>query len=127
MDFMAAGLGLFQMGSGITGAGYQKDLDRARVELEYKSDLEDIRRREFDQQTIQGTAKAFSESAGVLHSQGSSAQGFLNTMASQFMKEINFMKNFAEESRRLGNQSASLRHRAGVMGALTEGAKTMSA
>jgi hypothetical protein len=125
MNFMAMGLGLFQMGSGIAGAGYQKDLDRDQVELEYQSDLEDIRRREFDQQSVQGTAKAFSENAGVLHSGGSSAQGFLNTMAEQFTREINFMKNFAREARSLGYKQASLKHRTGVMGALTSGMKTM--
>lgn len=126
MDFMSMGLGLFQMGSGIAGAGYQKDIDRDLVELAYKSDQEDIRRREFDQQGTQGIAKAFSENAGVLHSGGSTAQGFLNTMAEQFTREINFMKKFAEESRYLGRKQASLKHRSGVMGALTSGMKTMS-
>ncbi len=125
MNFMAMGLGLFQMGTGIAGAGYQKGLDKDQVELEYQSDLEDIRRREFDQQSIQGTAKAFSENAGVLHSGGSSAQGFLSTMAEQFTREINFMKQFAQEARYLGRKQASLKHRAGVMSALTSGFKTM--
>lgn len=115
------------MGAGISGANDQKDIDKDRVELEFLSDLEDIRRREFEQQSIQGTAKAFSENAGVLHSGGSTAQGFLNTMATQFSKEIKFMRDYAYEARSLGNRAATLKHRAGIMNSLSEGVNSMGA
>jgi len=126
MEFMSKALGMFQMGTGIVGAGYQKDIDDDRVELEYKSNLEDIRRKKFEHQTIQGTAKAFSENSGVLHSGGSTAQGFLDTMADQFAREIDFMRNFAMESRKLGHDASGLRRNASVLGSISRGIGAMS-
>lgn len=120
---MSAGLamGLFTAGMSIWGAGKQAAHEKDIADLEYKSDLEDIRRRDFEQQQIKGQAKAFSEASGVLHSGGSTAQGYLNTMESQFKRELEFMKKYAEESRRLGYEGASLRKTANVFDALGAG------
>ena len=114
-------LGLFSTGMKLFGVGAQSKHDKERVELEYQSDLEDIRRREFEQTQIRGTAKAYSEASGVLHSGGSSAQGYLDTMDYQFKKEIDFMKTYAEEARRLGREGASLRKTAGILNAFSSG------
>lgn len=114
-------LGLFSTGIKLFGAGEQSRHDKAMVELQYKSDLEDIRRREFEQQQIRGTGKAYSEAAGVLHSGGSSAQGYLNTMDYQFKKEIDFMKSYAEEARKLGRDAAALRKTSNVLDAFSMG------
>lgn len=114
-------LGLFTTGVKLFGAGEQSKHEKEMIELEYKSDLEDIRRREFEQQQIRGTAKALSEASGVLHSGGSSAQGYLDTMDFQFKKEIDFMKAYAEEARRLGREGVSLRKTANILGAFSSG------
>jgi hypothetical protein len=120
---MSAGLalGLFSTGMKLFGAGEQSKADKARIELEYKSDLEDIRRRQFEQQQIRGTGKAYTEAAGVLHSGGSSAQGYLDTMDYQFKKELDFMKSYAEEARRLGRKQSSIDKTSNILSAFSSG------
>lgn len=124
MEYAAIALGFMKGFGGIWGANKQKDVDKAQVELAYKDNLEKIRRREFTQEQTKGAAKAFSEASGVLHSGGSTAQGVLDTMAGEFKKEIDWMTKFATEARRIGHKTASVRHQANVLGAITGGAQT---
>ena len=124
MGWLAAAIGLVSVGFGISGAGQQKDVDEQQAELAYKDNLEKIRRRKFEQRQTQGAAKAFSEASGVLHSGGSSAQGVLDTMARVFTSELDWMKKFASEARRLGHKTASVRHQTNIMGSISGGIQT---
>lgn len=126
MEWVAIGMGILNFGAGLFGSGKQKKVDKAAAELTYRSNMEDIRRREFEQEQIKGTAKAFSENAGVLHSGGSSAQQFLDTMANEFTKEIRFMREYATQARVLGLKEASLRAQTGAFNALSGGLQTYS-
>lgn len=124
MEWIAAAIGIADAAFGIFGSKDQKKLDQQRVQLGYEDNLEKIRRREFDQNTIQGAAKAFSENSGVLHTEGSTAQGFLDTMASEFEKEISWMQKYADEARRLGMEGASVDYHANILNSVTGGLKT---
>jgi hypothetical protein len=120
---MSAGLalGLFSAGVGFMGAKRQGDFDKEVVDLEYKSDMEDIRRKQFEQEQILGITKAFSQNAGVLHSGGSTAQGYVSTMESEFTKELKFMRSYAEEARRLGKESAEMRELTNILNSFSSG------
>lgn len=124
MEWIAIALGLGQAIGGIWGAGKQKDVDKQQSELAYLDNLEKIRRRKFQQEQTQGTAKAFSEVAGVLHTGGSTAQGVLDTMASEFKKELDWMQKFANEARRLGIKTADVRAQTNIFRAITSGLQT---
>ncbi|MCK4897658.1 MAG: hypothetical protein KAS38_02685 [Anaerolineales bacterium] len=124
MEYAAIALGFAQAWGGIWGAGKQKDVDKAQVELAYKDNLEKIRRREFEQEQTKGAAKAFSETAGVLHSGGSTAQGVLDTMAREFKTELDWMVKFGTEARRIGHKAASVRAKTSIFSSLTGGAQT---
>lgn len=124
MSFNLA-FGLFKTGVGLAGAGLQADHEKELTELSYESDQEDIRRREFEQDTIKGAAKAMSENAGVLHTSGSTAQGYLDTMEYQFGKELQFMKDYAERARQLGHDATGLRKMSNIFDSLAGGASTM--
>lgn len=124
MEFVALALGLGQAGFGIWGAGRQKDVDKQSAELSYLDNLEKIRRREFEQEQTKGAAKALSETAGVLHTGGSTAQGVLDVMASEFKKELDWMEKFAKEARRLGIKTADVRAQTGIMRSITGGIQT---
>ena len=123
---LAIGMGILNFGAGLFGSSKQKKIDRAAAELTFSSNKEDIRRREFEQEQIKGTAKAFSENAGVLHTYGSTGQEFLDTMAREFTKEITFMKEYADTARKLGLKEASLRAQTGAFNALSGGIQTYS-
>lgn len=124
MEFVAGALGLTQAFLGYQGAGRQKGVDRAQTELSFLDNLEKIRRRKFEQEQVQGTALAFSEASGVRHTGGSTAQGFLDTMAGEFKKEIDWMQKFAKEARKLGHERASVAYQTNVTRALTGGIQT---
>ena len=124
MGWLAAAIGLVGAGFGILGAKQQKDVDKDQVELSYQDNLEKIRRRKFQQEQTKGTAKAATEAAGVLHSGGSTAQGVLDTMAREFKSEISWMDKFANEARRIGHKTASVRHRTNILGSITGGVQT---
>jgi hypothetical protein len=124
MGWVAAAIGIAQAGFGIVGAGKQKDVDQAQAELAYRDNLEKIRRRRFTQEQVKGTAKAFSEHTGVLHTFGSSAQGYLDTMAREFKLELDWMRRFAEEARKIGYARASAAHGANVLGSISSGVST---
>jgi len=121
MGWIAAAIGIGSAISGLIGSGKQKEVDKAQTELSYLDNLEKIRRRKFEQEQTQGAALAFSEASGVRHTGGSTAQGFLDTMAGEFKKEIDWMQKFAEEARRLGHKGASARAYAGNIQAITGG------
>ncbi len=127
MEFVAGALGFTQAFLQIGEAGRQKTVDKAQTELSYLDNLEKIRRRKFEQEQTQGTALAFSEASGVRHTGGSTAQGFLDTMAGEFKKELDWMQKFADEARRLGHKRASVAHRTNVAGAITGGIQTGAA
>lgn len=126
MEWVAIGMGIASFASGLFGSSKQKKIDKAAAELTYRSNLEEIRRREFEQEQIKGTAKAFSEASGVEHTFGSSAQEFLDTMAFEFGREISFMRQYAEQARKLGLKEASLRAQTGAFNALSGGLQTYS-
>lgn len=112
---MAIGGGLFKFDM----AGKQKETDRKRVQLSYEDNLEKIRRREFTQEQVKGEAQAYSQAAGVRHTTGSSAQGYLDTMSLEFKRELDWMKDYARRAKQLGMDQASISHKTNVFGALT--------
>jgi len=124
MEFVAIALGLAQAIGGIWGAGRQKKADKQSTELAYLDNLEKIRRREFEQEQTKGAAKAFSETAGVLHVGGSTAQGVLDTMASEFKKELDWMERFAKEARRIGIKVADVQAQTSTYRSVTGGVQT---
>lgn len=126
MEMFALAFGIGKAVAGLWGSSRQKKAEKAQAELSYRSNLEDIRRREFDQMQTKGKAKAFSENAGVLHSGGSTAQQFLDTMASEFDKEISFMRQYAEQAKSLGMKQAQLNAQMGAFNAVAGGFETYS-
>lgn len=124
MEWVAVAMGIASFASGLFGSSKQKKIDKAAAELTWKSNMEEIRRREFEQGQIKGATKAFSENAGVLHSGGSTAQGYLNTMADEFRKEITWMREYANTARSLGLKEAQLRAQTGAFNALSSGVQT---
>ncbi len=126
MEWVAAAIGVGKAVAGIFGAKKQEKLEKERAQLGYEDNLEKIRRREFQQQTTQGAAQAFSQNAGVLHSGGSTAQGFLDTMSSEFKKELDWMKKYAKRAHDLGVKSAGVNFSTNVMNSITGGIQTGS-
>ena len=124
MEYVAVALGIGQAIGGLWGAGKQKEADKAQVQLAYEDNLEKIRRRSFEIEQTKGAAKAATENAGVLHSGGSTAQGVLDTMAREFKIELSWMKKFATEARRIGLETARVRAKTNMFGAITGGAQT---
>lgn len=127
MGWVAAAIGIGQAALGIFGAKKQKAVDVGQVELQYRDNLEKIRRRKFQQEQVKGAAKAGTEATGVLHAAGSSAQGYLDTMAREFSLELDWMRRFADEARRLGYKGASAAHTTNVLRSLAAGIQTGSA
>ena len=121
MGAAAIAVGVFTAGAGIWGASKQEQLDEDRVELSYKDNLEKIRRRAFTQEQVRGQAKARSENAGVRHTAGSTPRGYVDVMTSEFKKELDWMKKFAKEARRLGMEGAHLKATAAKMNAIKSG------
>lgn len=124
MGYVSAAIGIGSAILGIGGANRQKGVDKQQVELAYADNLEKIRRREFTQEQTMGTAVAFGENAGVLRSGGSTAQATLDVMASEFKKELDWMKQYAQRAKQLGIKSANVRGRTNMLGAITGGAQT---
>lgn len=126
MLFASVAAGLFSTGAGLFGASGQRGADKEQVDLAYKDNLEKIRRREFEQEQTFGQAQAFSQNAGVRHTGGSTAQGFLDTMSFEFKKELDWMKEFANKSRSSGMDRANINYSTNVMGAIKGGLSTGS-
>lgn len=124
MGALAIFAGVVTAGAGHKGAGEQLDIDRSMVELSYRDNLEKIRRRGFTQEKTKGRAKAFSENAGVLHSGGSTAQGYLDTLSNEFRAELNWMKDYAKAAKSLGLEKAGVDYDANRMAALQAGMNT---
>jgi hypothetical protein len=124
MEYVAAALGIAKAVGGLWGAGKQKEVDKAQVQLAYEDNLEKIRRRRFEQRQVEGAAKAFSETAGVTHHGGSTAQGVLDTMAREFKFEIDWMREFGERAREVGLEAARVRAKTSMFGAVTGGITT---
>ena len=124
MGWVAAAIGIFSAGAGIFGAKKQKKVDKAQAELQYQDNLEKIRRRKFGQEATFGMGTAFSQASGVLHTRGSSAQGYLDTMAREFRLELDWMRKFADEARRLGYKGASAAYTTNVLQSITSGIQT---
>jgi len=121
MGWAALAIGLFTTGAGIFGANKQESVDKDRAQLGYEDNLEKIRRREFAQEQTLGKTKMLTEASGVRHSGGSTAQGYLDTMANEFSKELSWMKDYARQARGLGMKSASVTASANRFGALQSG------
>jgi len=124
MEYVAIALGIGKALDGLFGAKKQKEVDKEQVELAWRDNMEKVRRRKFEQEQTQGAAKALSETAGVLHSGGSTAQGVLDTMAREFKSELDWMTKFATEARRIGHKRASVAHQTNVLGSITGGIQT---
>ncbi len=124
MEYVAIALGIGKALGGLFGASKQKEVDKRQVELAYQDNLEKIRRRDFEMEQTKGQAKAATEAAGVLHSGGSTAQGVLTTMAREFKSELDWMKKFATEARAVGLETARVRAKTSMFGAITGGAQT---
>lgn len=124
MIWAALAIGIASAAAGAIGASKQKDIEEERVELSYQDNLEKIRRRKLQMNQTQGAATAFSQSAGVRHTGGSTAQGVLDTMAMEFKREIDWMKDYADKAKRLGIKAADASYDANIMGALTGGVQT---
>ena len=124
MGWVAAAIGIFSAGAGIFGASKQKKVDKAQTELQYQDNLEKSRRRKFTQEATFGAGTAFSQASGVLHTGGSSAQGYLDTMAREFKLELDWMRKFAEEARKLGHKGASAAHTTNVLRSISGGIQT---
>lgn len=121
MGAAAVAVGIFTFGAGLWGASKQEQLEEDRVELTYKDNLEKIRRRAFMQEATKGKAKARSENAGVLHTPGSTPQGYMDVITSEFKKELNWMKKYAEEARRIGMDKAHLDKTMAVFQSISSG------
>jgi hypothetical protein len=121
MGALAAWAGVMTAGIGIGFADDQAKLEKERVELSYRDNLEKIRRRKFDIEQIKGAGKALSETAGVRHTSGSTPQGYVQTMASEFHKELTWMRKYAERARKLGIESANVNRKIGTFNAIKSG------
>jgi len=121
MEFVAAAVGIGKLFGGLFGSGKQKKIDKRQAELSYKSNLEDIRRRKFDQDQTLGQSTLQVEASGVRQTGGSTAQRFLDVMADEFKKELGFMQQYADEARQLGLKQAKLNYQTGVLNAVTGG------
>jgi len=64
------------------------------------------------------------EASGVRHTGGSTAQGFLDVMAGEFRKELDWMSQYAERSRALGMKRANVAHTTGIFNAISGGIGT---
>lgn len=124
MGGAAAALGLFSAGVGLFGASEQAKVDKDRVQLAYEDSLEKIRRRGFTQQQVLGQAKARSQASGVLHTGGSTAQSTIDVMSQQFKRELDWMKRYAAQARRLGMKGADVNKLANQLGAIGGGLST---
>lgn len=126
MGWVAAAIGIGKFVSGIFGSNAQRKVDKRQTQLQYEDNLEKIRRREFDQAQTQGQANLLTEASGVRHTGGSTAQGFLNVMAGEFKKELDWMSQYAERSRSLGMKRANVAHTTGVVNSIFGGIQTGS-
>ena len=121
MGAAAIAVGLFTTASGLWGAGQQAELEKDRAQLGYEDNLEKIRRRGFSQEATKGQAKARSENAGVRHTPGSTPQGYLDVMSSEFKKELTWMQTYAERAKRLGMESANVNRKTNSLNAIAGG------
>lgn len=121
MGAAAVAVGVFTFGAGLWGADKQHEIQKQQVELSYKDNLEKIRRRKFTTEQIKGKTKARSENAGVLHRPGSTPQGYIDVMSSEFKKEITWMQKYAETAKRLGMESANVERKIGGLNAFSSG------
>jgi hypothetical protein len=117
---LAAIFGGFKAITGIFGARGQSKADKQRVRLQFEDNLEKIRRRSFTQKQVLGAAKALGEASGVRHTGGSSAQGAIDSMATEFKKELDWMKKYAVTAKRLGLKQARLDYSKNVIGSVTD-------
>ncbi len=120
----AIGIGIGKTVAGIFGSNAQRKVDKRQTQLQYEDNLEKIRRREFDQAQTQGQANLTTEASGVRHTGGSTAQGFLDVMAGEFRKELDWMSQYAERSRALGMKRANVAHTTGIFNAISGGIGT---
>ncbi len=124
MGFVAGALGLTQAFTGVVGAFEQRGIDKERVQLAYQDNLEKIRRRSFTQEQVLGETKARSQASGVRHTGGSTAQGTIDVMSTEFKRELEWMQRYAKRARTLGLKSADVDFTKNVMGSLSEGIGT---
>lgn len=121
MGWVAAAVGIGTALFGGSSAKKQKKVDRAQAQLQFEDNLEKIRRREYTQQQTLGATKAFGETAGVLHRENTTPTNYIKEMASEFKKELDWMKDYAEQARALGMKSASVTARTNTYNAIAGG------
>lgn len=124
MEGFAAVLGLAKTGFGIFGARSQRRADRAATQLTFESNIEDTRRRESEINAVLGAASAVSQTAGVRHSAGSTAQGVLDTMTDAYRNEIQWMREYAFRAKQIGMKQATLNYRSSVLNSIGSGMNT---
>lgn len=121
MGWVAAAVGIGTALFGGSAAKKQKKVDKQQVQLEYEDNLEKIRRREYTQQQTLGATKAYSETAGVLHTPGTTPERYMAEMEDAFKKEIDWMKEYADRAKKLGMKGASVRAQANTLNAIASG------
>jgi len=124
MNFVAGALGIFSAITGILGAGEQYDIDIGAINLKHDAGQEEIRRRKYTQRQSLGMTTVLTEASGVTHGAGSTTQQNIDVMTSEFKKEIDWMRTFTEETRRLGIEQARRNRIAGFFGGLSSGINT---
>lgn len=121
MGWVAAAVGIGSALFGRKKAKKQKAVMQQQANLQFEDNLEKIRRREYTQMQTLGATKAFGEASGVLHREGTTPSNYIKEMASEFKKELDWMRDYAEEAKRLGMTSASVQARTNTFNAITSG------
>lgn len=119
MEYVAGAMAFAELAGGLWGSNKQKNIDKNKVKLTFADNMEKIRRREFTQEATLGKTKAMSENSGVRHTGGSTAQGYIDTMAQEFKKELDWMKKYASTARDLGLDAANLDYQTNNLNAFT--------
>ena len=117
--------GGFKMFTGLSAARGQGKLDREVAVFQYEDALETIRRRKYTQTQIKGATKALSEAAGVLHTQGSTAQTYIDEMSAEMKKELTYMQDYAITAKRFALRGAKMKQSAATLDAFFSGIGTM--
>lgn len=126
MEALAVGLGFLEIGAGISGAFRQRSVEREQVQLEYESNLYDIKQREREQRYVLGATKALGETSGTRHTLASTGQQYVDVMRREFKEELDFAKYYAKTAKRLGMTAANLRFKQNYLGSIAGGAKTIA-
>jgi hypothetical protein len=113
------------MFTGFSAARKQGKLEREVAVFQFEDALETIRRRRYTQVQVKGATKALTEATGVRHTQGSTAQGYLDEMSSEMKKELTYMQDYAITAKRFALRGARMKTSAAMLDAFFSGVETM--